>query len=286
MRMIEAHYELRPEGPVAHYTTATGLVAILHSRALWATHIRYLNDASEFIHAVALAKTYLSTIEKRPDNRALIESLDETLESMEGTTWVVSFSEDPDLLSQWRAYCSAGGYSLLFSREGLEELSRSNQLAFAKCVYDRQLQEQMIAELVSWTIAAFPKYDLPDSTATAGGEREKAVLFAANWFFPKMLRLASLMKDPAFREEREWRLVAGLYRPHITPDYHVRGALVVPHRTLRFPDNRPVSDILVEVKIGPGSDPALAQEGLFFLRQREGIDLLRVTRTEVPYRPQ
>ncbi len=37
-----------------HYTTQKGLLGILHERCIWATHIRYLNDASEFKHGVEM----------------------------------------------------------------------------------------------------------------------------------------------------------------------------------------------------------------------------------------
>jgi hypothetical protein len=39
-----------------HYTDATGLLGIVQSRAIWATHIRYLNDAQEFDYAADLAR--------------------------------------------------------------------------------------------------------------------------------------------------------------------------------------------------------------------------------------
>lgn len=34
-----------------HYTTAAGLLGILKSAKLWATDLRFLNDAQEFIYA-------------------------------------------------------------------------------------------------------------------------------------------------------------------------------------------------------------------------------------------
>jgi hypothetical protein len=37
----------KPEGLLYHYTDQKGLLGILESKQLWATHYRYLNDTSE-----------------------------------------------------------------------------------------------------------------------------------------------------------------------------------------------------------------------------------------------
>ena len=39
-----------PENPLYHYTSLEGLRGIVDSRTLWATDIRYLNDAQELHH--------------------------------------------------------------------------------------------------------------------------------------------------------------------------------------------------------------------------------------------
>ena len=40
---------------VYHYTDAAGLIGILKNRQIWATHVTYLNDASELLHFARLA---------------------------------------------------------------------------------------------------------------------------------------------------------------------------------------------------------------------------------------
>jgi hypothetical protein len=37
-----------------HYTTATGLNGIVRSRSIWASHYRFLNDATEFRYGLGM----------------------------------------------------------------------------------------------------------------------------------------------------------------------------------------------------------------------------------------
>jgi len=50
---------------IYHYTRREGLQGIFNSRALWATSIRYLNDASEFLTAVQVAESVLDEIGRK-----------------------------------------------------------------------------------------------------------------------------------------------------------------------------------------------------------------------------
>ncbi len=42
-----------------HYTDVAGLLGIVNRAALWATHARFLNDATEIVHGVATVKDAL-----------------------------------------------------------------------------------------------------------------------------------------------------------------------------------------------------------------------------------
>lgn len=45
-----------------HYTRLPGLLGIIDSKALWATDIRYLNDETEFHHAVDITRDLLTEL--------------------------------------------------------------------------------------------------------------------------------------------------------------------------------------------------------------------------------
>ena len=54
MSAIEKLLSQRPSAILYHYTSPAGLLGIVKSRSLWASGIHYLNDSSEYRHAVGV----------------------------------------------------------------------------------------------------------------------------------------------------------------------------------------------------------------------------------------
>jgi hypothetical protein len=134
-----------------HYTTQEGLLGILRDKCIWATDIRYLNDASEgqiftnlFLDELNQRPT--TDPEKPPSRLMLLAQLMGAVDQPENQaqrvdkvvlnlgldtfSWirnqdafVASFSAEGDLLSQWRAYSGeTGGYSIGFARSYLKSV--------------------------------------------------------------------------------------------------------------------------------------------------------------------
>jgi hypothetical protein len=145
----EAHSELM------HYTGPSGLVGIMDSQTLWATHAAFLNDSSEIelFFQERLAKVIeagirlelaaspelqvLSGFANTPQeaDEAIVRYSYEMAEAIRGTArrfnqpYIVSFCTAANLtvsrnglLSQWRGYGKEGGYAIVFDTKGLEEL--------------------------------------------------------------------------------------------------------------------------------------------------------------------
>jgi hypothetical protein len=96
-----------------HYTSQDGLLGIVQSRAIWATNISYMNDATEF----GLARDrLLEEIRTRYIRKASVDVVSWiTTKITDSPICVSCFCEDGDLLSQWRGYAGDGyGYSLAF----------------------------------------------------------------------------------------------------------------------------------------------------------------------------
>jgi hypothetical protein len=188
MQNIEAHYAQAPDKPLAHYTSAAGLVGILQSRSIWATNIRFLNDTREFLHATDLAKSYVlaaKSTSARSVSGVLAYTLVDQPERMQGTTWIASFSERGDLLSQWRGYCPHGGYSVIFRPKPIAEVARRHQLAFARCIYERSVQDQMICELVDAAIESFPTLFAASTARQHHRRRSKGNILFCQVVFPE-----------------------------------------------------------------------------------------------------
>lgn len=120
-----------------HYTTAAGLHGIVTTATLWATDLRFLNDAQEALYgAAAMRQAVLEfsrshLLERRhwgdtaqADHaahcfemyrRGVISALDAHSVGL----YVSCFCESGDLLSQWRGYGTDHGYAIECATEPL-----------------------------------------------------------------------------------------------------------------------------------------------------------------------
>jgi hypothetical protein len=102
--------ETGPSKNLCHYTSQEGLIGILNRKFMYATDATYLNDSQEIVYAVNLAKRYFKEQWLSSHDRSARDMLNvlEQTETIVGNlpVYVASFSEEPDLLSQWRGYCS------------------------------------------------------------------------------------------------------------------------------------------------------------------------------------
>src|ERR1035441_8491044 len=103
-----------------HYTTAAGLLGILKGSNIWATDLRFLNDAQEAVYARDMVIEAVTTMENpvhRPEHWAHEHgepALEEfgryqgfvlnEMRNSEFGVYVTCFCESGDLLSQWRGY--------------------------------------------------------------------------------------------------------------------------------------------------------------------------------------
>src|SRR5215813_10915885 len=92
-----------------HYTTQAGLLGIMRTKEIWASHTQYLNDLREFRHAMQLVREQLSEMNRpgsyEPAEQRLLTEMQDRIEGLESiNVCVCSFSENGDALSQWRAY--------------------------------------------------------------------------------------------------------------------------------------------------------------------------------------
>ena len=119
MRMDE---KAQPE-LLYHYTTQEGLLGILEKACIWATHYRYLNDASE---GQIVSKLLIEELTKRTGDEGVISQGKRILSEITSQdVYATSFSEHGNLLSQWRAYSGiSGGYSIGFSPNYLEAIGK------------------------------------------------------------------------------------------------------------------------------------------------------------------
>ncbi|WP_456424497.1 DUF2971 domain-containing protein [Rhodocaloribacter sp.] len=269
MDHLEKELSRKPPGLLYHYTSQRGLLGILKNNEIWATKIQYLSDGSEFVYFVDCLKERIgfdkdqckklrslnNEVAKRggrvlsdEELNKLAEGIISPLESVKNrVVFVCSFSEEANLLSQWRAYCPPdGGFSIGFDSGILKEICNKGKSRFSlnPCIYEREKQNKIIDELIIEVIrkvgihgaVLFEKYD--DNMI----------------YMHKFMEIASIFKHPSFCEEREWRLVSRVNFDQVTfnddqVDFREGKSMIVPYFKIELP--KETESPIKEVIVGP-----------------------------------
>ena len=216
----------RPNGGVLyHYTTAEGLKGIIENEELWSTSAYYLNDSAEILYGYRLLDVALEEWLKQATpledsiSRGLAESLrhyfghDALERNVITPIYLTCFCEEGNLLSQWRAYGSSGGYSIGFKvpAEGIVYgLVPGPRVYTARCVkveYDRDKQVRRVLEILDSVLPILDEQEVKEAV--------RSIDPISPLGFSQLSRIISEMlveesigfKDVAFAVEKEWRFV-------------------------------------------------------------------------------
>lgn len=287
MGILESFFNKKPDGLLYHYTSVSGLLGIVKSKSIWATHVAFLNDSSEFTHAIALMR---STIKKRKkdansiekgfyDN--LLDALNILSEDMSGfNMFVCSFSENGDVLSQWRGYCPNGGYSIGFDFRYLERAIRAHKFTvkIGKCIYNKSEHEQIISEILAKTIDSYKKY--------VNRLRKDKSQINADFYFKDfiapLLRIAPFIKNISFREEQEWRMIASV-TDNDKVEFREGVNWIIPYYRLELPVNDDILDIN-QIIIGPAVQAEIAILSLKSLLKKDKVRYKNIIKSKIPFR--
>jgi hypothetical protein len=98
-----------------HYTSGSGAKGIFESRTLWAGHLAYMSDTSEVGHAMSVSREVVERLKRElSEHKGALQRwtdyvTDNPPKSWAPSVFAVSFSEERDLLSQWRGYATGAG---------------------------------------------------------------------------------------------------------------------------------------------------------------------------------
>jgi hypothetical protein len=272
-----------------HYTDVGGLIGILSSSSLWATNLRFMNDAEELAHSWRLMLEVLHEVKGRARSPAQVELIEE-IELAARSKWAgypdfyaTSFTENGDLLSQWRAYgSSGGGYAIGFDAAQLVDASfrhtQSNRI-LNRVIYDEQSQLQMLRATADRMLELFATVDPASAAVTSA----MAGLFAA---LGEIVGFVFSFKDPAWAEELEWRAVRTVpaderdevyFRPH--------GGIPVPYVTLAVGNDTDGKLPIREIVVGPRADSETAVRSIELLLAKHCYSGVEITTSSVPLRP-
>jgi len=259
-----------PPPVVFHYTSPHGLLGMLQSNAIWATHAEFLNDRTELRYVedvIARSAKSLSGTARTDCSKELLRVLQ--LPRWRGfeprDIFVACFSTNPDSLSQWRAYANDGvGYAVGIAT-GVPFRVRNRpdtSVLLLKVVYDRVAQEEAVGAALARVIEIIESCD---PYAEPGYVNFRGLVAVAQSVVP----IGFALKNPGFAEEAEWRLVvideapwsAGPHMRHRPSEFGI-----TPYVELEAGEQLP----LRKLTLGPGLHGNPTRKGIVSALLRHG----------------
>ena len=279
-----------------HYTSPAGLIGIAKYKTMWATHVQHLNDSKELCHAVEVAKLMIanklrsfnnSTSDK--EKKLLLDEMSNHVGRTSSDIYVTSFTEERDLLSQWRAYCPpSGGFAIGISSNQLREVAVEQGFFLSPCLYDYQQKEALVREIFNhhYVFALKKMNEVPPHSRSEFFIRDLAVLFTR-----ELSKYGAILKHESFKEEKEWRLVSysrGVN--HSSVEHRAGSHTIIPYldfhlKSDRHPNlARPGSDEQIMVISGPTRDFVATGFAMQSLMHKEFPEGFSMSNTSTPYR--
>jgi hypothetical protein len=285
-----------------HYTKPEAFQKILESGTVWASDIRYMNDASEVTHVADILKSIIKEAVKsvhEDDERELLERIAKTFNVTDMVrVFACCFSELGDSIPQWIAYAGRrGGFAMGL---GLRPHILQSQYAtkdgtvavvsgqLVKVVYDDDKLVTFSKDLIAHVVKLYR-----DARVQVAEHLRTFIMarFCQAWqdgFSPLLLSF----KQPGFQHEQEWRLVYYLSRferSDEAPQYHVGTMGLTPHLPLKLIKTHGFHSghfPLLEVVVGPTAERELALEASKFFLAELGYSsaLISVKASKMPLR--
>jgi hypothetical protein len=272
---------------VYYYCSVDTLSKILGNKTIWLTNLFFLNDREEHFWLRTKARSLIAEkVSEYPDEFGY-----QYLETILRQDWrheiyCACFSEQADLLSQWRAYGDDGkGFAIGFSTEHLKLLSSIVQGGFANVVYAHEDQRAFVES----AFELFPRLcDGEDPTIEEGSVT----------ILRRISEAASRCKSKAFSEEAEWRVVCepsysaleceSIWTKARSPRFVERRGIITPFMEIplvegesyRKRGNEPIKEIV----FGPKNSSPEQRYAVEMLLSRGGFKRVQLRQSEVSYR--
>jgi hypothetical protein len=190
------------EETIYHYTTLGALKSIIENQELWLTDYKYLNDASEILHGMQVAREVFASAvsDASSESAAVLSALLEIPQDQLPRICVSCFSTQRDSLTQWKGYSGgqAGVAIAIQPRSFLEGLANPRDLHTAEILYDPTTKRQLLQGFFhDWAA-------LRDKDVNAGNVPPGLYETLPRTY---LVELLAMMKDKAFSDEREYRCV-------------------------------------------------------------------------------
>ncbi len=273
---------------VYHYCSIGTFLKIIQGRILRLSDIEKSNDYTERIYMENIIHKELIKRSERVFERELLDDYlhveKRCRDSMREShiLYAICFSEEKDLLSQWREYANAGtGVAIGFSKDILNRVNEKMYgLIFNRICYDEKQQIKFAGEQVQTIIDTM---------------RYKNLFAAFAEVYENEIEKIGCMKSPGFYEEKEWRLCKAMtpqLRIERTAKYgefelskvreHCVRDQIVTYFDLSF--QNVVDDFITEVVIGPSAKVTEIDIYRSLFINGFDIDKIKVSKSVITYR--
>lgn len=264
------------------------------------THIKFMNDASEYSYAMNLIGQELEEIEKcapeivsqvmpTPESKGehhLNEWLNPLKVIMDDITsidvFIASFSEMVDDISQWRGYCpKLGGFCIGFESEGLVDLAKKQDYLLTSCIYKTSDQISIIREIIH-SFFSDTENILNDTKSENRAELTREMIKLIMHTSRNYWKIGSVIKNASFENEKEWRISSTSYKEVKRLKYIPGNSMIIPY--INFPLTRDTFEMPIrEIIIGPTPHPELSEQSVKMLLSSNGLKC-DVKQSKIPYR--
>lgn len=207
---------------IYHYCSLDVFLEIIRKSTLRLTNIKKSNDSEELTFCIesfarGIKRAYRQFSRETPLKYSilseylslLVDNIHEiafnAIEDASLTYYVSCYSEESDLLSQWRGYANDGnGVALGFYTKPLFDLNLRNfDLNFLPVGYDDELLEKKVFTIITAQLMEIWENGSSMKNGSHLVLYENLLMKSIN----TMVYNAVLYKNPAFSEEKEWRLI-------------------------------------------------------------------------------
>lgn len=273
---------------VYHYCSLDIFLKIIQNKSIRLSDIGKSNDYTERIymenkiHDELVKKIQKEFSTEIVNNILKIEELCRCTINETRVLYAMCFSEEKDLLSQWRGYAEDGmGVSIGFSKNILDRTNEQEYgLSFKKICYSEEEQEEFVKKQVNTIFDTMQRKNIYASFAEV---------------YENQLESIGCMKNSGFAEEREWRLCKAMmpemmidhgakfmdFKLSKVYDQCIRNQIIT-YFNLSF--ENVFNDLITEIIIGPKAK--VTERDIYRSLYINGFrsDEIKVTRAKVTYR--
>lgn len=266
---------------IYHYCSQEAFKSIIESKSLYLCDYRHSNDYLEGLWSNNIASQYLTKFVQEGGSAETANIIYRQITSNLSDKFMCCFSEEKDLLSQWRGYANNGkGIAIGFNTESmgvtrsepLTSIVTEHSIALSQIEYDIDKQKKTIESLLSQLLNGPDNPDIFLST--------------------KLSQYSTIYKNNAFSEEKEWRL---MYTPILILNEQGESMLknwisqclfrttnqgISPYFIWKFPEKS--TNLIEEVVLGPQYLGDIANVE-FFLKHN-GYTATKISRSNASYR--